>query len=157
MGTSSRTLGGNPLLPEASALPFTIEATLTFWGVDISLSLRTEKLFTPSSQVGAEEPNRMQGCLGLTFYTDATPHYISLFSCMQHAGNCFMIWLRTCRSLQLRGSRYFSLTSNVRSGHNRWSKIKHDKAKTDVCARTQTDGRCYFGRGKRLTTPIRPR
>lgn len=47
-----------------------------------------------------------------------------------------MIGLRTCRTLQLQGCRCFSLASNLRSGHNRWSKIKHEKAKVDV--RTQT-------------------
>ena len=59
-----------------------------------------------------------------------------------------MIGLRTCRTLQLRGSRYFSLTSNVRSGHNRWSKIKHEKAKTDVCTRTQPDGSFFLWKSK---------
>ena len=44
-----------------------------------------------------------------------------------------MVGIRTCRTLQLRGSRCFSLTNNLSSGHNRWSKIKHDKAKVDVC------------------------
>ena len=44
----------------------------------------------------------------------------------------FMIGVRTCRTLRLRGLRYFSSTDNLSSGHSRWSKIKHDKAKVDV-------------------------
>ena len=53
-----------------------------------------------------------------------------------HAGTnwkLFMLRSKTCRLLHCRGSRCFSLTTNLGSGHSRWSKIKHDKAKVDVC------------------------
>lgn len=47
-----------------------------------------------------------------------------------------MVGLRISRTLQIRGCCCFSLGSNLRSGHNRWSKIRHDKAKVDVCTLT---------------------
>lgn len=48
-----------------------------------------------------------------------------------------MTGVRTCMTLQLRGSRCFSLTSSLYSGHSRWSKIKHDKAKVDASVTKQ--------------------
>ena len=66
-----------------------------------------------------------------------------------HAKRPLMVGLR--RAFQLRGNRCFSVTSNLRSGHNRWSKIKHDKAKVDVCAEQE------YGNRKELTKLARPR
>ncbi len=43
-----------------------------------------------------------------------------------------MIICRVCRRLLIPEGRYLSTTAASRSGHNRWSKIKHDKAKEDV-------------------------
>ena len=43
-----------------------------------------------------------------------------------------MIAFRRIRTLQPCGTRYLSCSTAVKSGHNRWSKIKHDKAKVDV-------------------------
>lgn len=63
---------------------------------------------------------------------DATMKQIPLFNASPTMRKLFMVGLRTCRTLQLRGCRCFSLASNLHSGHNRWSKIKNDKAKVDV-------------------------
>lgn len=80
----------------------------------------------------------LQSYVRLMVYMDATVQKFPFASRQQSCQQLFMIGVRICRNLQMRGNRCFSLTSNLCSGHNRWSKIKHDKAKVDVC--TQPTG-----------------
>ena len=43
-----------------------------------------------------------------------------------------MFICRVCSKLHIRSIQCFSTTVALGSGHNRWSKIKHDKAKEDL-------------------------
>lgn len=54
------------------------------------------------------------------------------FFLLVHEYFMFMIARQRYNVRRLRGTRCFSETPILGSGHNRWSKIKHDKAKADV-------------------------